>query len=258
MISRTVQLLVVLGLIVGVIGCAPPETPMPTATPQSLAAPVAAAQSEPTEAPPTETPIAVDTATPAVIEVVVTATPETADEEGPELLAPPDGLEASLFDLMWEWEPGLEDDEWYELQVWPNTPDAEPSVFTWLKETTRRITAAHLLPGEYRWRVVVVEGYDDTRGDETSPFSQERTFIMTRPSTISTVELPIIPTRTPTPRTIIIVVTATPTATTEATIPTPTETVPAPTATSTVPNTPTTVATVPPATVAPPTAYPGP
>ena len=99
---------------------------------------------------------------------------------------------------MWEWEPGLEDDEWYELQVWPNTPDAEPSVFTWLKETTRRITAAHLLPGEYRWRVVVVEGYDDTRGDETSPVSQERVHHDAPVHDIHR-QLPIIPTRTPTP-----------------------------------------------------------
>lgn len=267
MISRTVKLLVVLGLIVGITGCVPPETLTPTATPQSLAIPVAAAQSQPTAAPATATPIAVDTATPVVVEVVVTATPmaeaeaESEDTGGPELLAPPDGLEASLFDLMWEWEPGLGPDEWFELQIWPDTPDAEPSVFTWLKETTRRITAAHLLPGEYRWRVVVVEGYDKTRGDEVSPFSEERTFIMTRPSTLSDLELPIIPTRTPTPRTIIIVVTATPTTQTTIPAPTPTSTVqptvPTPTATVAPPtNTPTTVPTVPPPTVPPPTAYP--
>ena len=266
MISRTVTLLVVLGLIVGMAGCRPPETPTPTPTPQSLVVPVAAAQSQPTPVPPTVGP----TATPVVVQVVVTATPEPEGPKGPELLAPPDGLEASLFDLMWEWEPGLGPNEWYELQIWPDTPDAEPSVFTWLKETTRRITAANLLPGKYRWRVVVVEGYDETRGAETSPYSEERTFIMVRPSTLSAIELPIIPTRTPTPRTYYIIVTATPTPTGQATIPAPTATatVPAPTATSTVPattstpttvpatSTPTPVATVPQPTVPPPTAYP--
>jgi hypothetical protein len=281
MISRTVRLLVVLGLVVGIAGCKPPETPTPAPTPQSLVVPVAAAQSQPTSVPPTEVPPTVGpTATPVVVQVqvVVTATPEPEGPKGPELLAPPDGLAATLFDLMWEWEPGLGPDEWYELQIWPDTPDAEPSVFTWLRETTRRITAAHLLPGKYRWRVVVVEGYDETRGDETSPYSEERTFIMVRPSTLASleIELPIVPTRTPTPRTYYIVVTATPTG--QATIPAPTPTatgqatVPAPTATATtqatVPvatstpttapatSTPTTAATVPAPTVPPPTAYP--
>lgn len=270
MISRTVTLLVVLGLFVGVIGCTPPETPPPEPTPQSLAVPVAAAQAQPTPVPPTVGP----TATPIVVEVVVTATPEPEGPKGPELLAPPDGLEASLFDLMWEWEAGLGPNEWYELQIWPDTPDAEPSVFTWLKETTRRITAANLLPGKYRWRVVVVEGYDQTRGDETSPYSEERTFIMVRPSTLSTIELPIIPTRTPTPRTYYIVVTATPTPTGEVTVPPPTATptgeatLPTPTPTTAPPtstpttapptNTPTSEVTVAPPTVAPPTTTPYP
>jgi len=225
---------------------------------------VAAAQTQATPVPATATPVPVaDTATPVVVQVVVTATPEPEGPEGPELLAPPDGLEASLFDLMWEWEAGLGPDEWYELQIWPDTPDAEPSVFTWLKETTRRITAAHLLPGRYRWRVVVVEGYDETRGDETSPYSKERTFIMTRPSTLSTIELPIIPTRTPTPRTIIIVVTATPTPTSQETVPPPTATPTGePTVSTATPTvapptaTPTADVTVPAPTVAPPTAYP--
>lgn len=266
MITRTVRLLVVLGLVVGIAGCASPETPTPQPTPQSVVVPVAAAQTQttsvpPTEVPPTEVP---PTATPVVVEVVVTATPEPEGPKGPELLAPPDKLAATLFDLMWEWEPGLGPNEWYELQIWPDTPDAEPSVFTWLKETTRRITAAHLLPGRYRWRVVVVDGYGDARGDETSPYSEERTFIMVRPSTLSTIELPIVPTRTPTPRTYYVVVTATPTPTGQATIPAPTATptggatVPAPTATSTTApttapptSTPTAVATVP-----APTAYP--
>ena len=265
MISRTVQLLVVLGLIAGlIVGCAPPETPTPAPTPQSNVVPVAAAQTQATPVPATATPVPVaDTATPVVVQVVVTATPEPEGPEGPELLAPPDGLEASLFDLMWKWEAGLGPDEWYELQIWPDTPDAEPSVFTWLKETTRRITAAHLLPGRYRWRVVVVEGYDETRGDETSPYSKERTFIMTRPSTLSTIELPIIPTRTPTPRTIIIVVTATPTPTSQETVPPPTATPTGePTVSTATPTvapptaTPTADVTVPAPTVAPPTAYP--
>jgi len=207
-----------------------------------------------------------------IIEVVVTATPEPEGPQGPELLAPPDGLEAMLFDLMWEWEPGLRPDEWYELQIWPDDPDAEPSVFTWLKETTRRVTAANLLPGRYRWRVVVVEGYDETRGDETSPYSEERTFIMVRPSTLASldIEIPIIPTRTCTPRTQFIVVTATPTsqatipaptATVTSTLPTPTSTVAPPTATATSEPptaTPTTGATVVAPTVAPATVTPYP
>ena len=281
MISRTVRLLVVLGLVVGIVGCEPPETPAPTPTAQSVVVPVAAAaaQTQPTSVPPTEVPPTVGpTATPVVVQVqvVVTATPEPEGPKGPELLAPPDELAATLFDLMWEWEPGLGTNEWYELQIWPDTPDAEPSVFTWLKETTRRITAAHLLPGRYRWRVVVVEGYDETRGDETSPYSEERTFIMVRPSTLASleIELPIVPTRTPTPRTYYIVVTATPTPTGQATIPAPTATptgevtVPAPTATPTTAaptstpttapptSTPTPVVTVPAPTLPPPTAYP--
>ncbi len=182
MTRRIATVLVVLGLGMGLAGCTS-ETPtvMLQSTVESAVEETQPASVSPTQVPPTEVPS--PEPSPTAVQTAATATPEG---KGPELLAPPDGLAARLFDLTWQWEPGLKENEWYELQVWPDTPNAEPSAFTWLKETTRRITAAHLLPGTYRWRVVVVEGYGDARGDETSPYSEERTFTLLRPSTVST------------------------------------------------------------------------
>jgi hypothetical protein len=120
--------------------------------------------------------------------------------QGPELLEPPDEAIGSLMDLLWAWEEALGDEQWFELYIWPDDPDAEPEVYGWYKEPPVRITAANLLPGRYRWMVLVVEGQEEDRGEEVTPPSEEWRFTIVRPSVLSamTEPSPVMPTPTPT------------------------------------------------------------
>ncbi len=152
--------------------------------------------------PPTEAPTEVPAETPSTepsTEVLPPGLPE--GPQGPELLEPPDEAVGSLMDLWWEWEEPLSDEQWFELYIWLDDPDAEPEVYGWYKEPPVRVTAATLLPGHYRWKVLVVEGQEEDRGEEVTPPSEEWRFIIVRPSVLSamTEPSPVMPTRTPTP-----------------------------------------------------------
>jgi hypothetical protein len=152
--------------------------------------------------------------------------------EAPILLDPPDEFVGTVIDLVWQWMGELQEDEWFELQIWPDTPEAEPEAYKWLKMKEERVTSAHLLPGRYRWRVAVVRGQEDCCGEEMTPWSDERVFIIAWPAikdrlNITPVPPTLIPTNTPRPP---VIWWPSP-----GPSPTPTETLIAPTATETVP-----------------------
>ena len=173
-----------------------------TPTPKAGSAGVAAAATA-TPAPPTAT----------LAELQVEAEPEPEEEtkaapkEGiseelltPELVDVISGTVASLVELYWDWDKALGEDDWFELQIWPYGQE-EPSVYGWQKESTIRLTSAHLLPGRYWWRVVVVRGRGDDRAEELCEYSEAWIFTIVRPSTLAKMSItpPIVPSRTPSP-----------------------------------------------------------
>lgn len=180
--KRTILALVMLSLVLSLAGCLkakpsePADSPAAQATAPAAAAPAtqAPAQQQPTAT--LEPAMPTPTAAPAVAQP--TAAPE--GPQGPESLAPPDGLAATLFDLMWKWETPLGQDQWYEVQI--QSDQGGKPVTYWLTETTMRITSAALAPGRYLWKVAVVQGRDEKRGQELSPWSEEQAFIIVRPS----------------------------------------------------------------------------
>jgi hypothetical protein len=148
--------------------------------------------------PPTEAPTEVPAETPSTV-VLPPEMPE--GPLGPQLLEPPDEAGGSLLDLLWVWEEPLGDEQWFELYIWPDDPDAEPEVHGWYKEPPVRVTAATLSPGRYRWKVLVVEGQGEDRGEEVASSLEEWRFTIVRPSVLGamTEPSPVMPTRTPTP-----------------------------------------------------------
>jgi hypothetical protein len=103
--------------------------------------------------------------------------------EGPELLEPPDGTEGTVIDLMWDWDQELGANQWFELQIWPDDPEAEPEAYDWYKKMQERVTSADLAPGRYLWRVLVLEGREDERGEAMElDYAEPWLFILVRPS----------------------------------------------------------------------------
>ncbi len=174
--------------------------PAPISTDAS--APVIAAKPEPS-ATPTNSP-----------------TPADATPEPPAPLSPPDGVSGAAHELIWAWERPLADDEWFELQIWSDLEGATPQPYGWSREQQYTVTASRLLPGEYRWRVVVVRGREPDERVELSPPGEEWTFRLVRPSTVAKIG-PAQPTHTEPPASI-----PTPEASVETT-PTPTNAAPA-------------------------------
>jgi len=119
----------------------------------------------------------------------------------PVLLGPMDGAAGSVLDLEWDWEGELGQDHWFELQVKPDAPEAKFIAQGWYQEKLVRLTSAELLPGRYTWRVVVVQGRDDKRGDELSALSKEWVFDLSRPSIQGRISItpPVQPSATPRP-----------------------------------------------------------
>jgi len=197
---RALTLLALSCLVVGLIGCAKLA---PTATPSSAGEeapplPPATPTSTPTEEPPSPTPTFTTEPSPtSTEEPKPTATPERR----PQLQAPPDGLTARLFDLTWAWDAELGKDEWFEVQIWPDKPGDQPVSYFWTRERRLRVTSAMLLPGKYRWQVVVVSGDGESPGEELYPESEEWTFVMIRPHTLAMMSVtpPPVPSRTPSP-----------------------------------------------------------
>jgi hypothetical protein len=198
MTKRTLILLVVLVVVIAaavVLYILDPFKPAATITPSPIAS------AEPTSG---ETPTEALLAPSATLEEA-TPTPTPAEGEqaaatnAPTLLAPPDETAGSMIQLVWNWLGELGEDQWFEVQIWPDLPDAQPGVFGWQKPGSLVVTSAHLMPGKYRWRVVVVLGSGESRGEELSDFSAEGTFIITRPSTKATMSVtpPLVPSRTP-------------------------------------------------------------
>ena len=197
---RVVTLLVLSCLVVGLIGC---TQVVPTATPSSAGEeapplPPATPTSTPTEEPPSPTPTFTTKPSPTFTEE---SKPTPTPERRPELLAPPDGLTARLFDLTWAWDGELGKDEWFEVQIWPDKPGDQPVSYFWTREWRLRVTSAMLLPGKYRWQVVVVSGDGESPGEELYPESEEWTFVMIRPHTLARMSVtpPPVPSRTPSP-----------------------------------------------------------
>ena len=257
-------LLALLCLAVGLIGCAKP-TPTAMSVSEGAEAPPMAPTSTPTEKPLSPTPTSTEKAPPTPTEEPrPTATeepqPSPTPTGRPELLAPPDGLTASLFDLMWAWDGKLGRGEWFEVRIRPDKPGDQPVTYFWPRERTLRVTSAMLLPGRYRWSVVVVSGDGESPGEELYPESEAWTFVMTRPRTLARMSVtpPQVPSRTPSPTpsrtrvwypwpTSTSTPTLTATSTPEPTVPEPTvpePTVPEPTATYTPEPPPTPTSTV--------------
>lgn len=119
----------------------------------------------------------------AVEEAAVEPTEPSALPEGPALVAPPDEAAGTVFDLVWAWEQELGEDEWFELQIWPDDPAAEPEAYDWYKETEERVTSATLSPGRYLWQVLVVQGREDERGEVMElDYVEPMRFTLVRPS----------------------------------------------------------------------------
>ncbi|MFP3895297.1 MAG: hypothetical protein ACLFV5_00460 [Anaerolineales bacterium] len=102
---------------------------------------------------------------------------------GPALLAPPDEMVGTAIDLVWAWEQELGEDEWFELQIWPDDPETEPEAYDWYKEKQERITSATLSPGGYFWQVLVVQGREEERGEVMDlDYVKPPRFTLVRPS----------------------------------------------------------------------------
>lgn len=196
-----VVVLVVLGAsILAVAGCRPEGlTPTPEEEGVSVSAKAAATatvavQSPSPEKPPTEEPAEAE----SQAEPQVPVAAPTSGEPGPELVKVISGTVASLVELNWAWDEDLGEDDWYELQIWPYGQE-EPSVYGWQKGAKIRLTSAHLLPGRYWWRVVIVRGRGEQRGEALSGYSEAWIFTITRPHTKAQISItpPSVPTRTP-------------------------------------------------------------
>jgi len=197
---RALTLLALSCLVVGLIGCTQvaPTAAVAAAEAESPPLPPPTATSTPTTEPPSPTPtFTIEPSPTSTEEPQPTPTPERR----PELLAPPDGLTAQLFDLTWAWDGELGTDEWFEVQIWPDKPGDQPVSYFWTRERRLRVTSAMLLPGKYRWQVVVVSGDGESPGEELYPESEEWTFIMIRPHTLARMSVtpPPVPSRTPSP-----------------------------------------------------------
>ncbi|MHB1293622.1 MAG: hypothetical protein ACYC4R_01370 [Anaerolineae bacterium] len=197
---RSVALAVCIGLLAAGCNLAPTSSRQTSAAGLStIAAVTPAAQSAsstatlptlPEQTPPDATEPATETPTP-------TTAPTEAGARAPELLTPAEGESGSLLELIWSWDRELGADEWFELQIWPDSDDAEPQVYAWLGEPRVRITGARLVPGSYRWRVAVVQGAGEDRTEQVSLTSEVWTFVITRPSSVATISItpPTLPTR---------------------------------------------------------------
>ena len=129
------------------------------------------------------------------------AAPSDEGSDNPQLVKPEHETGGTAVTLIWTWAGELGEDEWFELQIWPDKSGAMPQVFGWYKVTEKRITTAHLPPGRYWWQVMVVRGKSEERTAVLSSFSESRIFILTRPSVLASISItpPPAPTRTPTP-----------------------------------------------------------
>lgn len=155
---RTILLLVLTGILALTLSACRRKTPVPppaTSEPAATLEATAQATDEPTLAPsvtPPPSPMA------GTISPTPSATETPVGPTAPALLSPVDEAAGSVFELLWVWERALEDDEWFEVQIWPDRPDEQPRVYDWVQEPRRRVTSTTLLPGRYRWRIVVVDG----------------------------------------------------------------------------------------------------
>ncbi|MFZ5917562.1 MAG: hypothetical protein ACOYZ7_11550 [Chloroflexota bacterium] len=198
--------------------------PQPTATPTPTPSLTPTASPSPTVTPtpavtatPTPTPTA--TATPTVdVTVTPTATPTTRTVIGtpgasvtptvkptvalplvygsPLLLEPPSNKVVGIdqqqtVTLSWLPRDQLTAEHWYEVQLWRK--DEEPAGRYWTKENWWDVGPEYY-PGDYSWRVVIVQGKGDDVIGPVSPPSEIRTFqwVAVGPTSV--------PVATPTPR----------------------------------------------------------
>ncbi|MFO7917477.1 MAG: hypothetical protein R6V13_05320 [Anaerolineae bacterium] len=245
MSRRTTVLLISLVAVLILGGCE--ETvlaPSPTAEEGTIAP-----QKADTATPVPSTPLAESEVT-STEEAVIETEATPALPPGPALLAPPDETLGTVIDLVWAWEQELDEDEWFELQIWPDDPEAEPEAYGWYKEKQERVTSATLYPGRYLWQVLVVQGREKERGEVMElDYVEPPCFTLVRPS-LRRGDPGVIPVATATPTPQPVWPTATPTGPTS----TPTDTSVQPTPTETVEATDTPVS---PTDTPEPTGYPG-
>jgi len=206
----------ILALLIALVGCAQAKPTLPPPPTKAVATTVARPMDTLTSVPATAVPKPTDVPTqvPEATEAAAVAEPTLVvaeGPEGPELLAPPNDLAATIIDLVWSWAEELPSGGWFEVHIWPDIPKVTPTpvdpdaprthdIFGWYKETQLRVTSASLLPGRYHWQVVVVDAKGEARSEELSPYSEERTFIINRPSVKANILIPspTAPTATPT------------------------------------------------------------
>jgi len=208
-------------LLASMVGCKT-ETPTPTLVPPPTSTPIPLPTSHLRSGPAVSEETGSPTVAIAVIVECVTATPaeeptslqtsgDLSDVPTPTgracLQCPPDGLEAALFDLVWEWQGVLADGQWFEVQIRPDEPGSKPIAYAWVNERWLRVTSSTLEPGRYRWRVVVVRGDGKSPGEALYEVSEECGFTMLSPhsqaelSLTPPTEATGTPTTTPSPTT---------------------------------------------------------
>jgi hypothetical protein len=103
--------------------------------------------------------------------------------------------------LSWLARDALASDHWYEVQLWLEEED--PTGYYWTKENWWDMGAEYY-PGDYYWRVIIVQGQGDDVVGAVSPPSETRYFSWvpvgpapTRPPPTNTPRPP--PTNTPRP-----------------------------------------------------------
>jgi len=141
------------------------ETPTPTSTPTLTPTPTAVR----------ETPTPVATPTPTVKPTVVL----------PQLYEAPTLLEPSVdqvFGFDWQptinlvWTPmSLAEEHWYEVQL-AHKENEEPTGRYWTNENWWDMGPEYYQPGDYYWRVVIVQGKEDDVVGAISPPSETRHF----------------------------------------------------------------------------------
>ena len=148
-------------------------TPTLTATPSPTASPTPTATLTPTPTKVRETPTPVATSTPTVR--ATAALPHLY--EAPTLLEP-HANQVFGFDQQQSinlvWTPvSLAEDHWYEVQLWQE--DEQPKGHYWTKENWWDMGPEYY-PGDYYWRVVIVQGKEEHVVGAISPPSETRYF----------------------------------------------------------------------------------
>jgi len=137
-------------------------------------------------APPAETPSARPSPSPLAATLVdtpptVAATPSPIEhypKPAPIITAPDNQARFEYATLSWAFDATLADDEWFDVQVWK--PGEDLLGIAWVKENQYSIGEG-FKPGEYLWRIVVIQGRAGQPLDQLSLPSETRNFTLLSP-----------------------------------------------------------------------------